>query len=216
MQEIYSIYNGGVISDTYVSPAVPESAKNSTTVDANVFTRLLKNRIIFVNTKIDDDMASTIQAQLLWLDAQNHKDITMYVNTPGGLVSAGMLIYDTMKIISSKVITVCTGTAASMGSILLSGGDKRAALPSSRVLIHQPLGGAQGQAADILIAAKEIEKCRDRLCKVLSQNCKKDYDEVFKDIDRDYWMSAEEALEYGIIDEIIGYSDKSKVKDDKK
>lgn len=201
-----------IITDGYVAPIVPESAKSSNTIDSNVYSQLLKKRIIFVNTPIDDDMASTIQAQLLWLDSQSHKDITMYINTPGGSVSAGLMIYDTMKIIESKVNTVCTGMAASMGSILLSGGDYRAILPNGKVLIHQPLGGAKGQASDIMIAAKEIEKCKTKLCTILSTNCAQKYDKVLADMDRDYWMDAKEAKAYGIVDQILEYTVKESSK----
>ena len=173
----------------------------------DVFSRLLMDRIIFLGVPIDDDVANIIQAQLLFLASQDSKaDITLYLNTPGGQVSSGLAIYDTMQLVTPDVGTICTGMAASMGAVLLCAGEKgkRAALPHSRVLIHQPLGGAEGQASDILIAAKEIEKTRQELISIISQHSGTPYDKVFADADRDYWMTSGEALEYGMIDNILG------------
>ena len=146
-----------------------------------------------------------IQAQLLYLDSVSDKDINLYLNTPGGEVISGLAIYDTMQLIKSDVATTCAGMAASMGSILLCGGaqGKRSILPHSKVMIHQPLGGVSGQASDILIEAKEIEKCREDLYRILSDNCNQPYDKVFADADRNYWMTADEALEYRMVDNII-------------
>lgn len=192
------------VMSNYISPVIPEERKmNVTTMD--VFSRLLMDRIIFLGVPINDDVANIIQAQLLYLDSIDNTDISMYVNTPGGQVSSGLCIYDTMQYINSDVSTICTGIAASMGSIILCGGQegKRYALPHSKVLIHQPLGGANGQASDILIAAKEIEKTREILIDIIAKNSKQDKDKVFADADRDYWMTADEALEYGMIDKIL-------------
>jgi ATP-dependent Clp protease protease subunit len=172
----------------------------------DIFSRLLKERIIFIGTPIDDDVANLIIAQLLFLDGEDSgKDISIYVNSPGGVVSAGLAIYDTMQYIKSPCTTICVGQAASMAALLLTAGakGKRYALPNSRVLIHQPMGGAQGQASDIEIHAKEILKLRDRLNKILVKHTGQAIKKIEKDTDRDYYMSAEEAKEYGIVDEII-------------
>lgn len=172
----------------------------------DIYSRLLKDRIIFLGTEINDNVANAIVAQLLFLEAEDpEKDITMYINSPGGVVTSGMAIYDTMNYIKPDVQTVCIGQAASMGAFLLSAGakGKRFALPNSRVMIHQPLGGAQGQATDIEIQAKEILKIKDKLSEILAQNCGKTKKQVLKDTERDNFMTAEEALEYGIIDKVF-------------
>jgi ATP-dependent Clp protease protease subunit len=171
----------------------------------DVFSRLMMERIIFLGTPIYDEVANIIQAQLLYLDSIDTKDLQIYLNSPGGSVSAGLGIYDTMQIINSDVSTICTGMAASMGAVLLAAGKtgKRSALPHSRVLIHQPLGGAEGQASDIEIAAREIVKTKQELYKILSYHTGQSIEKIEKDSDRDYWMSSEEALEYGMIDEIM-------------
>ena len=172
----------------------------------DIFSRLLKERIIFIGTPIDDDVANLIIAQLLFLDGEDSgKEISIYVNSPGGVVSAGLAIYDTMQYIKSPCTTICVGQAASMAAVLLTAGakGKRYALPNSRVLILQPLGGAQGQSSDIEIHAKEILKLREGLNKILSKHTGQTIKKIEKDTDRDYYMSAEEAKEYGIIDEII-------------
>ena len=187
----------------YFNPYIIEERKlNVATMD--VFSRLMMDRIIFIGTSIDDDVANVIQAQLLYLQSLDDKaDISLYLNTPGGVVSAGLGIYDTMQIISPKVNTICTGLAASMGSILLSAGEKRSILPHARVMIHQPLGGVTGQASDIIIEAEEIRKCRDTLCSILSEHTKQPFDKVFQDMDRDHWFTAQEAVDYGLVDKIL-------------
>ena len=187
----------------YFNPYIIEERKlNVATMD--VFSRLMMDRIIFIGTSIDDDVANVIQAQLLYLQSLDDKaDISLYLNTPGGIVSAGLGIYDTMQIISPKVNTICTGLAASMGSILLSAGEKRSILPHARVMIHQPLGGVTGQASDIIIEAEEIKKCRDELCNILAEHTKQPFDKVFQDMDRDHWFTAQEAMDYGLVDKIL-------------
>ena len=187
----------------YFNPYIIEERKlNVATMD--VFSRLMMDRIIFIGTSIDDDVANVIQAQLLYLQSLDDKaDISLYLNTPGGVVSAGLGIYDTMQIISPKVNTICTGLAASMGSILLSAGEKRSILPHARVMIHQPLGGVTGQASDIIIEAEEIKKCRDGLCNILAEHTKQPFDKVFQDMDRDHWFTAQEAVDYGLVDKIL-------------
>ncbi len=191
--------------DGYINPTIIEERKlNVASMD--VFSRLMMDRIIFLGVPIDDDVANIIQAQLLFLASTDASaDISLYLNTPGGQVSSGLAIYDTMQIVEPDVATICTGMAASMGSVLLCAGaaGKRSALPHSRVLIHQPLGGAQGQASDILIAAKEIEKIREELFRIISEHSGQPYEKVAADGDRDYWMTAQEALEYGMVDEIL-------------
>ena len=187
----------------YFNPYIIEERKlNVATMD--VFSRLMMDRIIFIGTSIDDDVANVIQAQLLYLQSLDDKaDISLYLNTPGGIVSAGLGIYDTMQIISPKVNTICTGLAASMGSILLVAGKERSILPHAKVMIHQPLGGVAGQASDILIEAEEIKKCRDELCNILAEHTKQPFDHVFQDMDRDHWFTAQEAIDYGLVDKIL-------------
>ena len=197
----------GVSSNTfhgYFNPYIIEERKlNVASMD--VFSRLMMDRIIFVGTQIDDDVANVIQAQLLYLQSLDDKaDISLYLNTPGGIVSAGLGIYDTMQIIKPNVNTICTGLAASMGSILLAAGKERSILPHAKVMIHQPLGGAMGQASDILIEAEEIRKCRDELCSILSEHTKQSFDKVFQDMDRNHWFTAQEAVDYGLVDKILG------------
>ena len=197
----------GISSNTfhgYFNPYIIEERKlNVASMD--VFSRLMMDRIIFVGTQIDDDVANVIQAQLLYLQSLDDKaDISLYLNTPGGLVSAGLGIYDTMQIIKPNVNTICTGLAASMGSILLAAGKERSILPHAKVMIHQPLGGAMGQASDILIEAEEIRKCRDELCNILSEHTKQPFDKVFQDMDRNHWFTAQEAIDYGLLDKILG------------
>lgn len=189
-----------------VNPTIIEERRlNAVAMD--VFSRLMMDRIIFLGQSIDDDVANIIQAQLLYLASVDDKaEISIYLNTPGGSVSAGLGIYDTMQLISPPVATVCTGMAASMGAILLCAGEKgrRSALPHSRVMIHQPLGGVSGQASDILIEAQEIEKARKELYTIIANHSGQTYDKVFLDADRNYWMTAEEALAYGMIDSVKG------------
>lgn len=172
----------------------------------DIYSRLLKDRIVFVGAAIDDAIANSIIAQLLFLAAEDsEKDIHMYINSPGGSVSAGFGIYDTMQIIKPQVNTICTGFAASYGAILLLAGakGKRLALPNSEIMIHQPLGGVQGQATDIAITAKRILKTREKLAHIISERTGQSVERVEKDMERDYFMSAEEAKEYGIIDDIV-------------
>jgi ATP-dependent Clp protease protease subunit len=172
----------------------------------DIYSRLLKERIVFIGTPIDDDVANLIIAQLLFLDGEDAgKEISIYINSPGGVVSAGMAIYDTMQYIKSPVTTICVGQAASMAAVLLAAGHKgkRMSLPNARILIHQPMGGVQGQASDIEIHANEILKLRDRLNKILVKHTGQTIKKIEKDTDRDYFMSAEEAKEYGVVDEIV-------------
>lgn len=195
----------GTVVSSYINPSIIEERRlNVASMD--VFSRLLMDRIIFLGVPIDDDVANIIQAQLLFLASNDPKaDISMYINTPGGSVSAGMGIYDTMQLISPDVATICTGMAASMGSILLCAGakGKRSALPHSRVMIHQPLGGISGQASDILIEAKEIGRCRTELFGILSEHSGHPIEKIATDADRNYWMTSREAMEYGMIDGIL-------------
>lgn len=172
----------------------------------DVFSRLMMDRVIFLGTGIDDQIANIVQAQLLFLESTDaSKDIQIYINSPGGGVYAGLGIYDTMQYIKPDVATICTGMAASMGAVLLCAGadGKRAALPHSRVMIHQPLGGASGQASDIEITAREILKLKDELYNIIAKHSKQDFDKVNKDSDRDYWMTSGEAKAYGMIDEVL-------------
>lgn len=174
--------------------------------EVDVFSRLMMDRIIFMGTGVDDYIANIIQAQLLFLESTDPtKDIQIYINSPGGSVYAGLGIYDTMQYIRPDIATICTGMAASMGAVLLCGGTagKRTGLKHSRIMIHQPLGGARGQASDIEITAREIQKLKTELYDIISNHTGKDYDQVWKDSDRDYWMTAEEAKDYGMIDEVL-------------
>jgi ATP-dependent Clp protease protease subunit len=178
----------------------------------DVFSRLMMDRIIFLGTQVDDYTANVIQAQLLYLDSSDPgKDISIYLNTPGGSVYAGLGIYDTMQFISSDVATICTGMAASMGAVLLVAGadGKRSALKHSRVMIHQPMGGAQGQASDIEITAREIQKLKKELYTIIAEHSHNPFERIEKDSDRDYWMTADEALEYGMIDKVL-FNEKKK------
>ena len=191
-------------SASYISPSILEERQLNVT-QMDVFSRLMMDRIIFLGTEVNDYTANVIQAQLLYLDSiDSERDINIYLNTPGGSVYAGLGIYDTMQFIGSKVATICTGMAASMGAVLLVAGEKgmRAALPHSRVMIHQPLGGIQGQASDIEITAREILKLKDELYQIISDHSGQTMDKIRQDADRDYWMTAKEALEYGMIDKV--------------
>ncbi|ERJ76580.1 endopeptidase Clp [Prevotella disiens JCM 6334 = ATCC 29426] len=203
--------NGMVLDDVtsmqnqYLNPYILEERQLNVT-QMDVFSRLMMDRIIFLGTQIDDYTANTLQAQLLYLDSVDPgKDISIYINSPGGSVTAGLGIYDTMQFITSDVATICTGMAASMGAVLLVAGQegKRSALPHSRVMIHQPLGGVQGQASDIEIEAKEILKFKKELYTIISNHSHQSYEKVYQDSDRNYWMTAEEAKEYGMIDQIL-------------
>jgi ATP-dependent Clp protease, protease subunit len=188
-----------------VSPYIIEE-RQLNAVSLDVFSRLMMDRIIFLGSTITDEVANIIQAQLLFLESvDSRKDIQIYLNTPGGSVYAGLGIYDTMQYILPDVATICTGMAASMGAILLCAGKdgKRTALTHSRILIHQPMGGAEGQASDIEIVSKEIVKLKKELYEIIARHSKQKYDKIYKDADRDFWMTAEEAKEYGMIDEIL-------------
>ncbi len=184
---------------------VEQSARGERSWD--IYSRLLKDRIIFLGTAIDDNVANSIVAQLLFLEGDDpEKDVHIYINSPGGSISAGLAIYDTMHHIRPRVSTICVGQAASMGAFLLAGGDKglRYALPNSRVMIHQPLiGGLQGQATDIEIHARELLKTKEKMARILSENTGKPYEEVAKDTERDYYMSAQEACDYGLVDAVL-------------
>lgn len=200
------------VSNSYISPTIIEERQlNIATMD--VFSRLMMDRIIFLGAPIDDDVANIIQAQLLFLESTDPgKDIQIYFNTPGGSVYAGLGIYDTMQYISADVATICTGMAASMGAVLLTAGEKgkRSALTHSRIMIHQPMGGAEGQASDIEITAREILKLRKELYDIIAHHSNNDYAKIAKDSDRDYWMTAIEAKEYGLIDEVLVREKKKK------
>ena len=171
----------------------------------DIYSRLLKDRIILLNGEINDNTSNAVVAQLLYLDSQNHEDISLYINSPGGSITAGMAIYDTMNFIKSEVSTICIGMAASMAAFLLSSGQKgkRLALPNSEVMIHQPLGGAEGQATEIKIAAERILKLKDKLNKILSNNTNQPREKIEQDTERDHFLSAKEAKNYGLIDKII-------------
>ena len=203
--------NGQVLDDyvslqnQYLNPYILEERQLNVT-QMDVFSRLMMDRIIFLGTAIDDYTANTLQAQLLYLDSVDPgKDINVYLNSPGGSVSAGLGIYDTMQFITSDVATICTGMAASMAAVLLVSGKegKRSALPHSRVMIHQPLGGVQGQASDIEIEAREIQKLKKELYQIIADHSHTPYDKVWADSDRNYWMTADEAREYGMIDQVL-------------
>ena len=200
-----TLHRYGNVTSSYINPSIIEERKlNVASMD--VFSRLMMDRIIFLGVPIDDDVANIIQAQLLYLaSVDDQADISLYLNTPGGVVHSGLGIYDTMQLITPDVATICTGMAASMGSVLLAAGapGKRSALPHSRVMIHQPLGGARGQASDILIAAEEIRKTRDELCSIIAEHSGQPFEKVLKDADRDFWMTSPQALEYGMIDSIL-------------
>ena len=207
-QGISSTYYNKIISSMYPSGLTPniieERQMNIAIFD--VFSRLMMDRIIFLGTSINDQVANIIQAQLLFLEStDSSKDIQIYINSPGGGVYAGLGIYDTMQLIKPDVATICTGMAASMGAVLLCAGEKgkRSGLTHSRVMIHQPVGGAHGQASDIEITAKEILSLKEELYNIISKHTGQDYKKVYADSDRDYWMKSDKALKYGMIDEIL-------------
>lgn len=213
--EKYATKHRGISSTTYakytaainnsLTPYIVEE-RQLNVAQMDVFSRLMMDRIIFLGTQIDDYTANTLQAQLLYLDSVDpDKDISIYINSPGGSVSAGLGIYDTMQFINSSVATICTGMAASMAAVLLVSGEegKRTSLPHSRVMIHQPLGGVQGQASDIEITAREIQKLKRELTQIIAEHAHKDYETVLADSDRDHWMTAQEALEYGMVDRVL-------------
>ena len=189
----------------YISPTIIEE-RQLNVAQMDVFSRLMMDRIIFLGVGINDDVANIIQAQLLFLEsADSKKPISIYLNSPGGSVYAGLGIYDTMQYIAPEVATICTGMAASMAAVLMCAGapKKRTALPHSRIMIHQPMGGAEGQASDIEITAKEIQKLKKELYEIIAKHSGQTYDKVYADSDRDYWMTAQEAKDYGMIDEVL-------------
>ncbi|MDR1864033.1 MAG: ATP-dependent Clp endopeptidase proteolytic subunit ClpP [Bacteroidales bacterium] len=211
----YAVKHAGISSLTlhryqtvingYISPTIIEE-RQLNMAQMDVFSRLMMDRIIFLGATIDDDVANIIQAQLLFLDSSDpHKDIQIYLNTPGGVVQSGLGIYDTMQWISSDVSTICTGLAASMGSVILAAGahGKRSALKHARIMIHQPSGGMQGQARDMEITLKEVLKLKQELYEILAEHTGKSYETIEQDSDRDYWMTAQEAKEYGLLDEVL-------------
>ncbi|MBP5260303.1 MAG: ATP-dependent Clp endopeptidase proteolytic subunit ClpP [Paludibacteraceae bacterium] len=193
------------VTSSYINPTIIEE-RQLNVAQMDVFSRLMMDRIIFLGTEVDDYSANVIQAQLLYLDSSDPgKDISIYLNTPGGSVYAGLGIYDTMQFVSSDVATICTGMAASMGAVLLAAGapGKRSALKHSRVMIHQPMGGARGQASDIEITAREIQKLKKELYTILAEHSGNPFERIEQDSDRDHWMTAEEAKAYGMIDEVL-------------
>ncbi len=211
----YAIGHAGISSMTlhrytsmygaYISPTIIEE-RQLNVASMDVFSRLMMDRIIFLGVPIDDTVANIIQAQLLFLESTDpSKDIQIYFNSPGGSVYAGLGIYDTMQYITANVATICTGMAASMAAVLMTAGakGKRSALKHSRIMIHQPMGGAQGQASDIEITAREIKKIKNELYSIIAEHSGQTFEQIEKDSDRDYWMTAEEAVEYGMIDEIL-------------
>ncbi|OUR92590.1 ATP-dependent Clp protease proteolytic subunit [Flavobacteriales bacterium 34_180_T64] len=207
-QGISSTYYNKIMSSMYPTSLTPNiiEERQMNIAQMDVFSRLMMDRIIFMGQGINDIVANIIQAQLLFLESTDaSKDIQIYINSPGGSVYAGLGIYDTMQFIKPDVATICTGMAASMGAVLLCAGakGKRSMLTHSRVMIHQPLGGAQGQASDIEITAREILILKEELYNIISKHSGQDYDKVYKDSDRDYWMKADKALEYGMIDEVL-------------
>ena len=196
-------------SSGYISPTILEERQLNVT-QMDVFSRLMMDRVIFLGTEVNDYTANVIQAQLLYLDStDSERDINLYLNTPGGSVYAGLGIYDTMQFVKARVSTICTGLAASMGAVLLVAGEQgmRAALPHSRVMIHQPLGGIQGQASDIEITAKEILKLKEELYQIISDHSGRSIEQIRQDADRDHWMTAKEALAYGMIDKLYIHKD---------
>ncbi len=199
------LHNYQSMATGYISPTIIEERQlNIASMD--VFSRLMMDRIIFLGAPIFDDVANIVQAQLLFLESVDpEKDIQIYINSGGGSVSAGLGIYDTMQLVTADVATICTGMAASMAAVLLAAGapGKRSALPHSRIMIHQPLGGAEGQASDIEITAREIVKLKKELYNILSRHSGQPYKKIEKDADRDYWMTSDEAVQYGLIDEVL-------------
>lgn len=203
-RKVSSTTLNGYVKSGYINPTILEERKMNVT-QMDVFSRLMQDRIIFLGTEIDPDVANIINAQLLWLNSMGDEEIIMMINSPGGFCYDGLAIIDTMEYISSPITTQCVGMAASMGAVILSAGEKghRFALPHSRVMIHQPLGGAHGQASDILIEAEQIKILKDELCGILATNSGQPFEKVIEDCERDKWMRATEAKEYGLIDDII-------------
>ncbi|MCM1032626.1 MAG: ATP-dependent Clp endopeptidase proteolytic subunit ClpP [Odoribacter sp.] len=205
LDQYASAISSAAITSNYINPSIIEE-RQLNVAQMDVFSRLMMDRIIFLGTEVNDYTANVIQAQLLYLDsADPGKDVSIYINSPGGSVYAGLGIYDTMQYISSDVATICTGMAASMAAVLLVAGEKgkRFALKHSRVMIHQPMGGAQGQASDIEITAREIKKLKHELYTIIADHSGQAFEKVERDSDRDYWMTAEEARDYGMIDQVL-------------
>ncbi len=206
MQPIYDVNTNNFtpIQDSLIPMVIETTSRGERAYD--IYSRLLKDRIIILGSPINDVVASSIVAQLLFLEAEDpDKDINMYINSPGGVVSAGMAIYDTMQYVKSSVATTCIGMAASMGAVLLTAGaeGKRSALPNARIMIHQPLGGAQGQASDIEIEAREILRIKQQLSEIIASHAKRNVEEIIRDSDRNKWMTSDEAMEYGLIDRVL-------------
>lgn len=201
-------YISSLTFDQYVSSLTPyiTEERKLNVAQMDVFSRLMMDRIIFLGTPINDQVANIVQAQLLFLESLDSRDIRIYINSPGGMVYAGLGIYDTMQMVKPKVVTTCTGMAASMAAILLCAGNKgnRSSLKHSRIMIHQPIGNVEGQASDIEISAREIKKIKHELYEIISEHTNNPLDKIAKDSDRDYWMTAYEAKDYGMIDEVIG------------
>lgn len=202
-----SIHEGG-LGDQPISGLVPKVVEQTTRGERayDIFSRLLKERIVFIGTPINDQIANLTVAQLLYLESESsEKDINLYINSPGGVIYSGLGVYDTMQYVEAPIATTCVGLAASMGSVLLAGGsaDRRACLPNSRVMMHQPMGGTQGQASDIEIQAQEMAWLKKRLYQILAHHTDKDMEQIEDDADRNYWMSAEEAMEYGLVDRVL-------------
>lgn len=200
------VWNQGLITPQNIIPMVIETSPRGERA-FDIYSLLLKERIIFLGTGINDNVANTIIAQLLYLEREDpDKGINLYINSPGGVISSGFAIYDTMKLISPEVSTICLGMAASMATVLLAGGQKgkRYTLPNSTIHMHQAMGGAQGQASDIEIAAREILRLQDKLRTILAENTGQTYEKITQDTDRDYYLSAEQAVEYGLVDELLG------------
>ncbi len=211
-----SIYSGGM-GDQPMSGLVPMVVEQTTRGERayDIFSRLLKERIVFIGTPINDQVANLTVAQLLYLASDDSdRDINLYINSPGGVIYSGLGVYDTMQYVDAPVATICVGLAASMGSVLLAAGEagRRACLPNSRVMIHQPLGGAEGQASDIEIQAREILWLKQRLFEILADHTGQDFDKVEEDSDRNYWMSAEEAADYGVVDNVLEKKKLSEIK----
>jgi ATP-dependent Clp protease protease subunit len=210
------IYSGGM-GDQPMSGLVPMVVEQTTRGERayDIFSRLLKERIVFIGTPINDQIANLTVAQLLYLESEDsNRDINIYINSPGGVIYSGLGVYDTVQYVQAPVATICVGLAASMGSVLLTAGEdgRRACLPNSRVMIHQPLGGAEGQAADIEIQAQEILWLRKRLYQIIAHHTGKDIEQIEKDADRNYWMSAEEAAEYGLVDNVLNQDNLDSIK----
>ena len=208
-------FNTDPVTGALVPVVVESTSRGERSFD--IFSRLLRERIVFITGQVEDNMASLIVAQLLFLESENSQDISIYINSPGGVVTAGMAIHDTMQYIKPKVRTVCIGQAASMGSFLLAAGEPgmRVALPNARIMIHQPSGGAQGQASDIEIQAAEVLRLKERLNKILAENCGRKMEEILNDTDRDKFMDAGTAKEYGLIDEVLVRTPSQKAEDKK-